>query len=126
MYRIVYISTATENFSKEQLLELLEKGRMKNDKLGITGILIYNQGHIIQVLEGEELIVRELFKSIAADPRHEEVNVLLEEPIKEREFPDWSMAFRDMALEKDKFPGFSAFMNAPLTKNEFKSQPNKV
>ena len=127
LYHIVYVSSASQLFEKSELLALLEKSRAKNEQLGVTGMLLYRDGNFIAVIEGEETVVRTLMEHIARDPRHSGVITLLHEPISEREFPDWSMAFRDLgANDVQGIPGFSPFMNTHLTHEEFDGQPGKA
>ena len=38
--------------------------------MGITGLLLFIDGGFLQMLEGEERAVRELYTRIAADRRH--------------------------------------------------------
>lgn len=127
MFHLVYISSATQLFSKQMLIELLEHSRAKNERLGITGILLYRDGNILQALEGEQPAVEGLFQAIARDPRHSDVLVLLRGPIETRQFPDWSMAFRDLSIESELTrPGFSPFLNTPLTPGNFTDSPGRV
>ena len=125
LYRLAYFSSALQKFSKPQLLELLSKAREKNAALGITGMLLYKDGNLMQMIEGEEAPLHSLFKSISSDVRHHQILVIFDEPVKERLFADWTMGFHDLddpALET--LPGFSAFMNRPLGADEFKHEPN--
>ena len=55
LYQIVYLSTATEPFSKAQLMELLEGSVRRNTVAGITGLLLYRDGAFMQALEGEPM-----------------------------------------------------------------------
>ncbi len=127
MFHLVYISSATELFTKPALVELMEHAREKNARLGITGILLYRDGNILQTLEGEQSAVQDLFKTISRDPRHVDVLVLIREAIPDREFPDWSMAFRDLSIESEAtLPGFSPFLNTPLTAEHLAQSPGKV
>jgi len=49
---------------------------------------------------------------------------LLAESVPERQFPDWSMGFRDLdATDARASPGYSQFLNTPLTDPEFFSDP---
>lgn len=97
MFQLVYVSSATAPFSREELKEILLNSRDTNNQMDVTGLLLYNDGNIIQVLEGEEAAVREIFDRIAKDPRHHDVTVLVEVPITERSFADWSMGYRDLS-----------------------------
>jgi hypothetical protein len=58
-------------FSNEDLVALLQRSRCNNERLGITGLLLYKDGNIIQVLERPDETVRDLFRTISADPLHE-------------------------------------------------------
>ncbi len=125
MYRLVYFSAATTPFTKAQLMALLKKAREKNERLGITGMLLYKEGDFLQLLEGERSAVEALFRVIETDPRHKEVFVALEEATDARLFDQWSMGFRDLHdPELPATPGFSPCMNTPLVANRFKDHPS--
>jgi hypothetical protein len=115
LFQIVYTSTVTELFSSTELKELLEGSVQRNTRAGITGLLLYNDGTFMQTLEGEAPVVIALFAKISRDPRHHHVIPLIHEPIKQRDFSDSAMAFRDLnAPELRKLPGYSEFFNTPL------------
>lgn len=113
MFRIVYLSTANTPLSKAELTGLLEQSRSNNQQRNITGMLLYKDGQFIQILEGPEPAVRELYEQhIARDPRHHKLTLLLEEDAPERLFDQWSMGFRDLNdPELHTLPGYSHFMN---------------
>jgi hypothetical protein len=126
MITLLYVSSAVNAFSKDALIELLAKAREQNTRLGITGLLLYRDGNFMQALEGEEKTVRALADRISADPRHQGVIILYTAPIKERQFPDWAMGFYDLhSPEVRRIPGFSDFLNTPLTGKEFSSDPTR-
>lgn len=95
MYHVMYASYAKQNFSDEDLTELLIKARANNSKLGITGMLIHRAGNFIQVLEGEEGAVKGLYEIIQADERHAGKIIISEGEINERQFAKWAMDFRN-------------------------------
>ncbi len=69
----------------------------------------------MQVLEGEETVVKALYAKITKDPRHHHVITLIEGPIDQRFYPNSSMAFRDLeTFDRQNQPGFSEFLNTPL------------
>ena len=87
--------------SESDLEGLLVKSRAKNSRINVTGTLVYENGHFLQVLEGECSVVRELFDVIASDNRHETVRILIEDTLDARQFGEWSMAWskiRDESL----------------------------
>jgi hypothetical protein len=122
-YFLVYVSSASTLFSRADLDEILRTSRRNNDRLEVSGALAYRGGNLMQVLEGDEATVRTLYGRIEQDPRHRGLIVLLEGEQETRQFPAWSMAFRDLD-EAPKEPGFSDFLNTPLTSTEFGTDPS--
>lgn len=126
MFFIVYVSSAAQAFSRAELLDILAKSRANNTQLGVTGMLLYKDGNIIQVLEGEESVVQKLYAKIASDVRHQGLITLVQGTIAARQFPDWSMGFYDLKYADNlSHPGYSEFMNTPLTGAGFSSDPTR-
>ena len=121
MYQLIYVSSARQLLSKEELLSILKRSRENNARLGITGLLLYREGNILQLLEGEKTLVDRIFSNVSRDDRHFNVITLFRGEVAEREFPDWSMGFHDlMSEEVRQTPGFSEFLNTPLNAEEFR------
>jgi hypothetical protein len=93
IHQIIYISQFYEKPTEAQLSELLHHARSKNHQLLITGILLYAEGRILQVLEGQEAAVRAVFNTITHDKRHHQLVKLVDAAVPQRRFPDWSMGF---------------------------------
>ena len=127
MYELLYTSFAAKEFSESDLVELLEQARDKNKRLNITGMLIYDNREIAQLLEGEESAVKELFATIARDERHVSVNVFYEGPIQQRSFSDWSMAFHrlDLSGQTVSTEDFTAFSPEYPPISQMNTHPNK-
>ena len=112
MFSLVYVSSATVPFSKQDLQELLVKSRRNNTALEVTGLLLFKDGNFMQVLEGDERNVTAVYQRILLDTRHAGSMILLKQHIAARDFADWSMAFRDMNdPEVRATPGFNSFLN---------------
>ena len=127
MFFLVYVSSATRPFSGEDLRVLLKTCRKNNAELGVTGMLLYKDGNFMQALEGDEGAVRGLYERIAADPRHGGEITLQQGFAEGRQFSDWSMGFRDLdSPEARSDPGYSEFLNAPLTGREFSGGPSRA
>ena len=94
IFYLIYLSSATKPFSDKDLSEILAVSRLNNTSKGITGLLLYNEGDILQVLEGEEESVLNLYANIEADTRHTGVVKMVSGTSKERSFPDWSMGVK--------------------------------
>jgi hypothetical protein len=124
VFSLVYASSAVKPFTQSQLLDLLAESREKNERLGITGLLLYKDGNFMQALEGEEGPVRSLFAKISADPRHRGCLELLEGHVSARQFPNCSMGFKDLkSREVLRIPDYNEFLNSPLTGKEFAADP---
>jgi hypothetical protein len=93
MIHLIYISSATGEPSDDDLMELLEQSRARNKKQNVTGMLLYRDGAFLQVLEGEEKDVDEIYQSICLDKRNAGNYLIERKVIEERNFPDWSMGF---------------------------------
>lgn len=95
MLQIVYVSAAIAPLALEDLHHLLVLARAKNVIHRVTGMLLYDSGSFLQVLEGPDTAVEQIFAGIQRDPRHHQIKVLIRQPIDHREFPEWSMGFMD-------------------------------
>lgn len=126
MFSLVYISSAVTPFSFAELADLLATSHQNNAPLGITGMLLYKDGNVMQALEGEESVVRKLYTKIGMDRRHRGLITLVQGQIAERQFSEWSMAFRHLgAADVRAIPGYNEFLNTPLTSREFSADPTR-
>jgi hypothetical protein len=116
-----------EGFSEVDLRELLQQSRVNNQRLGITGLLLYKGLDFMQVIEGEENKVRKLSSKIEKDPRHQGYTELRWEIIHKPHFPDWSMGFKSLEkIDVAQTPGYSAFMDEPLRSPRFQTDPSRA
>ncbi len=97
VYYLVYLSSANHLFSESELTGILNISRKNNSGLNVTGILLYHEGSILQVLEGDEAVVKNLYNKIGKDSRHKNVIRMVAGNNAERSFPDWSMGFKTVA-----------------------------
>lgn len=100
MHHIIYLSWATVPFTNAQLQKLLTLARRRNSELAITGILLYGNERFVQVLEGEEEIVEEMYAHIRQDPRHDNFITFASKPIAQRAFAEWTMAFQPVSSQQ--------------------------
>ena len=96
LFQLIYQSQALVPFEAPALTGLMAQARAFNRECRVTGLLLYTpDGRFMQVLEGEENVVRALyFNHIALDPRHYNCRVLAEGSCLYRSFADWSMGLR--------------------------------
>lgn len=83
--------------STDDLTRLLAECREYNAANGVTGMLLYNNGTFVQVLEGEERIIDELLDRIEGDPRHNGIKSLGRKRIERRQYSGWNMGFKRIA-----------------------------
>lgn len=91
---ISYISQQSHILKDSDLEALLANCRKNNTENNITGMLISHLGHFIQYIEGDPTQIDCLFHKIKKDPRHHTVIELTSGLISERQFSEWSMAFK--------------------------------
>jgi hypothetical protein len=118
VYTLAYVSTASTALGGQELSEILAVSRENNEKVAITGALLYQDGKFLQILEGEEAPVRELYRRIAEDPRHHASTIVFQGAIQEREFPGWSMGFRDLSNH--------GFLDVPGSAQRYPEMPSRA
>jgi hypothetical protein len=106
MLQLVYVSSAITPFNDDALRVLLANARAANAANGVTGMLLHQAGAFLQVLEGEGLVVDQLYERISRDPRHAHIVLLTRGEIAQRNFADWSMGFVDVRGTAKRLPGF--------------------
>jgi len=113
LVQCIYASAATLDFGQSQLAELLATSRDNNQRLEVTGMLLYYKGSFFQVLEGEEAVIETLYSKIAEDPRHGKLIKLIQAPINERIFAQWSMGYPAVTVkELATLPGLNDFFTS--------------
>lgn len=91
LIEFIYISDATKEYTWPELDTLRKEASSRNKLEKITGVLLFDGLHFMQVLEGEEKKVLALFNKIKRDSRHKNVEPLIQNPIAKRNFSSWSM-----------------------------------
>ena len=97
----ILTSTELKNYSKFSVSDC--------SRDGITGCAIYYFGKFIQIFEGDEAKVLELYSKIKSDHRLEEVYLFSEDSIIQKDFPNWGMAYypeNRNVIEKNEFVQF--------------------
>jgi hypothetical protein len=115
--QLIYMSTLTEGFQNE-LPSILASAVKNNASCGLTGMLLYADGNILQVLEGEEADLAAMYQRIERDPRHFGIFVLTDEKTSSRQFAAWSMGYRVLSAAE-----LAAF---PISEQLFKSNLSEI
>ena len=93
LHQLLYVSAARPGLSQAEIDAILAGAQAHNAAQGITGLLLCVDEAFLQLLEGPEAAVREVFDRIGRDPRHDHVLCLLDQPAQCRDFPNWSMGY---------------------------------
>jgi Sensors of blue-light using FAD len=107
VFELIYVSRANEGLlTRHSRQNLRIHAQIQNTRRDITGLLLYSNGVIMQVLQGDETLVRKCYARIATDNRHRDVTLLRADTISVRTFAKWSMAQIDIessaGLSEDK------------------------
>lgn len=99
LFSLLYVSEACYPMDDASLADIVAVSRRKNQQMGITGCLLYQDGYFMQLLEGPQQHVLTLMDSIRADVRHRHVTVVAEGVKSHRIFMGWSMGFQNILEE---------------------------
>ncbi|WP_133273288.1 BLUF domain-containing protein [Hymenobacter radiodurans] len=113
LHRLVYQSTATLPMNDKELESLLKQARDWNAQHQLTGVLLYSEHSIMQVLEGPKDEVFYIFNKIKQDIRHRNVIKLADGEIQQRDFSQWSMGFKVVAISD--FEHLAGYLNINRT-----------
>ncbi len=115
MIQLAYVSSTRGLLIADDIVNILVASREKNGNRGITGMLLYKGGNVLQILEGEEAQVIPLFEVIQKDERHSGVIKLYQKNIEVRDFPEWTMGFNDLSASAEgarQLLGFSEILDS--------------
>lgn len=101
MYLIIYTSqfTGVTDDINSVLSDIVTVAKIKNPLDNITGVLFFHNGRFLQILEGEAVALEKLMQILARDPRHQQIQRIVDEPILERGFSAWNMDFFNLSDE---------------------------
>lgn len=91
IHQLLYQSAAVCELNAVELCNLYAAAQLKNLRLGISGALLLREGRYFQWLEGSRPSLEALMASIAADSRHNDIEILFSEETSHRKFARWSM-----------------------------------
>jgi hypothetical protein len=114
MRQLLYVSDTQPDLAAGVLDDILTASRRNNAMMGITGLLLYIDGGFLQMLEGEERTVRELYSRVAADRRHSGLRLMLDREVGERAFPGWSMGFERPCMDDPETAGMFGVARAAI------------
>lgn len=108
LIRLAYASEATfkpaadHSGVEPHVARILLASRRNNARQAVVGGLYYGNHRFFQYLEGEEDQVRAVYDRIRQDERHRHIKTLLDEPLQQRTFENWSMKYVPQADDVQK------------------------
>lgn len=91
--RLVYVSAAAGPLFADRLDRILLHARAHNKQADITGLMLFQDGRFVQVLEGSREAVLDTFARIRRDRTHKDMSVIGWGPIAARCFATAPMAY---------------------------------
>jgi hypothetical protein len=88
---LTYTSLARLDLQTSDLEDIHRSARELNALDGITGLLVFNGTHFLQIIEGAHDAIDDLLERLRRDPRHSGLEVRDRHRVSARSFPDWSM-----------------------------------
>ena len=114
LVHLLYVSQPVGPVTSTVTSSILKTSIQKNKESDITGVLCQGGGLWMQILEGERSKVNHLYSAVKTDPRHKNVELLLMEDIKQRQYKQWSMALvhlsKDDPLIQMQHPEFDPYL----------------
>jgi hypothetical protein len=96
LFQLIYMSSLV-NPDSRVVTDILDTSVRNNSRNNITGMMLYADGSIVQVLEGDRSAVMDTFSRILVDMRHVGIFVLFERETSERDFGCWSMGYKHLS-----------------------------
>lgn len=107
LFHLLYLSRTRLDWSEQELAALVSHAQQRNARDGLTGLLLYGNGHFLQLLEGRRQPLLLTYNRIARDDRHTDVQLLLDGRVSRRTFDQWAMGLLNMHtagdVDRDRF-----------------------
>ena len=87
---LIYTSEMTGSMD---FMDILEVSRARNEREGITGVLLFCNNNVVQCLEGSREAVNKTYARIVQDKRHQNPLLVDYRILSTRLFSEWSMGY---------------------------------
>lgn len=89
---LIYHSQARQNLCLEDVMSILNQSIINNRLNDIHGLLIFDNGRFVQILEGPKQKIDALFQTIYDDTRHNHVEISYKKFTSKAFFSSWNMS----------------------------------
>lgn len=97
----VYVSTARPGLDHGDFLAIMKVAQSNNERLGITGLMLFNGFNFIQCIEGERTATNDCLHRIGLDDRHSGLTILDHHELPGRQFAQSHMAGHFLPAERE-------------------------
>lgn len=118
MRSLIFFSTAKVAMTEDELTALGRECATNDLHVGITGMLLHKNGDFLQVIEGANSVIRDMYARILADPRHYNIRTIRDHSIDHRGFDGPAVGFKNL----DTAPADTPFLN-PFSYQAFAADP---
>lgn len=91
--QLIYVSKSDSKLSINELSKIFEEATRRNKIASITGFIVYNEEYFMQVIEGYEDKINNLYEVIAQDSRHTNLLLLGTKDNDIRDFEEWNLGY---------------------------------
>jgi len=91
IYQLIFTCALAKTTSEDMVASFARQTVDHSLKNDVTGIAVCMDGCVLQVLEGNQEQVTELYTSVAQNPHTTNTLILLKRELSKREFQNWSM-----------------------------------
>jgi len=100
---LIYVSKAEDNVEYDEILDILTHSWKYNHNSYISGMLLYDNRHFMQIIQGPIMTIDKLYARIENDNRHTDIKLIGEELLNERDCSGWGIGFYDKQEAADMF-----------------------
>lgn len=100
---LIYVSKAAKNVDYDEILNILTHSWKYNHNSYISGMLIHDNNHFMQIIQGPIATIDKLYARISKDQRHSKVQLIGEELLHTRNCTGWGIGFYDQQEVADIF-----------------------
>jgi hypothetical protein len=93
LIQVIYVGGGEPGLREYEIATLLKQARIANRKHNVSGLLLYIGGYFLQSFEGEPRMIDVVCSTLFRDKPRMWVKRIVQEPIVERQFPEWTMGF---------------------------------
>jgi hypothetical protein len=91
--RLFWASVPSPSFSAARINQIVSAARRNNSKHEISGMLLFTGAHFLEVLEGEDGDLADLWGRLKRDQRHCGLFRISDDRCAGRMYPEWKMGY---------------------------------